>query len=55
MASSPLVRTALAALAITSSLAAHAAVSADEAAKLKTELTPFGAEKAGNREGTIPA
>ncbi len=32
-----------------------AAVTPDEAAKLKTELTPFGAEKAGNKEGTIPA
>lgn len=35
--------------------AAHAAVSAEEAAKLKTELTPLGAERAGNKEGTIPA
>jgi len=26
---------------------AHAAVSAEEAAKLKTDLTPFGAERAG--------
>ncbi len=34
---------------------ALAAVSADEAAKLKSELTPFGAEKAGNKDGTIPA
>jgi hypothetical protein len=34
---------------------ALAAVSADEAAKLKSELTPFGAEKAGNRDGSIPA
>jgi len=32
-----------------------AAVSAAEAAKLKGELTPMGAEKAGNKEGTIPA
>lgn len=31
-----------------------AAVSADEAAKLGTSLTPIGAEKAGNAEGTIP-
>ncbi len=31
-----------------------AAVSADEAAKLGSSLTPFGAEKAGNAEGTIP-
>jgi hypothetical protein len=34
---------------------ANAAVSAAEAAKLGTELTPFGAERAGNKEGTIPA
>jgi Protein of unknown function (DUF1329) len=34
---------------------AMAAVSADEAAALKTTLTPMGAEKAGNSEGTIPA
>ena len=34
--------------------AAHAAVSAEEAAKLKTVLTPFGAERAGNKEGSIP-
>lgn len=34
---------------------AWAGVSAQEAAKLKSELTPFGAEKAGNKEGTIPA
>lgn len=35
--------------------AARAAVSAAEAAKLQSELTPVGAEKAGNKEGTIPA
>lgn len=33
----------------------HAIVSPDEAAKLGNELTPFGSEKAGNEEGTIPA
>lgn len=32
-----------------------AGVGADEAAKLKSDLTPFGAEKAGNKDGTIPA
>jgi hypothetical protein len=40
------------------SLGAHAAmagVTAEEAAKLRSELTPLGAEKAGNKEGTIPA
>lgn len=31
------------------------AVSADEAKQLGTTLTPYGAEKAGNKEGTIPA
>jgi hypothetical protein len=34
---------------------AHAAVTADEAARLKTELTPLGAERAGNKDGSIPA
>ena len=34
---------------------ALAAVSAGEAAKLGTTLTPFGAEKAGNADGSIPA
>lgn len=35
--------------------AAQAGVTADEAAKLKSELTPLGAEKAGNKDGSIPA
>ncbi|MFB9886694.1 DUF1329 domain-containing protein [Balneatrix alpica] len=35
--------------------AAQAAVSPEEAAKLGTSLTPIGAEKAGNADGTIPA
>jgi hypothetical protein len=35
--------------------AAHAGVTPEEAAKLKGELTPLGAEKAGNRDGSIPA
>ncbi|GAA0691024.1 DUF1329 domain-containing protein [Marinobacterium maritimum] len=33
---------------------AQAAVPVDEAEKLKSTLTPFGAERAGNAEGTIP-
>ncbi len=37
------------------SLRAQAGVSAEEADRLKSELTPFGAQRAGNREGTIPA
>ncbi|MGM9490324.1 DUF1329 domain-containing protein [Ideonella sp. YS5] len=35
--------------------ASFAGVSADEAAHLKTDLTPLGAEKAGNKDGSIPA
>lgn len=42
------------ALALTAG-SALAAVSSQEAAKLGTSLTPFGAEKAGNAAGTIPA
>jgi len=33
---------------------AQAAVSEEEAKQIGTTLTPFGAEKAGNKEGTIP-
>ena len=36
-------------------LAAQAAVTADEAKALGTTLTPVGAEKAANKDGTIPA
>jgi hypothetical protein len=42
-------------VAFTACGAGHAAVSAGEAAKLKTELTPFGAERAGSKDGGIPA
>ena len=35
--------------------ATFAAVSAEQAATLKTTLTPMGAERAGNKDGTIPA
>src|SRR5579872_1974652 len=34
---------------------ASAAISSQEAAELKSRLTPLGAERAGNSEGTIPA
>ncbi|GGN24506.1 MULTISPECIES: DUF1329 domain-containing protein [Marinomonas] len=37
------------------SLASYAAVSPEEAARLGVDLTPFGGEKAGNSDGTIPA
>ncbi|HSV45271.1 MAG TPA: DUF1329 domain-containing protein, partial [Ramlibacter sp.] len=43
-----------AALAL-AALPVHAEVSAQEAEQLKTTLTPFGAEKAANKDGTIPA
>jgi len=43
-----------AALAALAGGAAQAAVTADEAKQLGTTLTPIGAEKAGNKEGTIP-
>ncbi|MBC3953575.1 DUF1329 domain-containing protein [Pseudomonas triticifolii] len=45
-------------LVASSLLLAHSAfgaVSPEEAAKLKTTLTPLGAERAGNASGTIPA
>ncbi|MFT3819555.1 MAG: DUF1329 domain-containing protein [Rubrivivax sp.] len=34
---------------------AFAAVSAEEATQLRTTLTPLGAERAGNKDGSIPA
>ncbi|RDC82052.1 DUF1329 domain-containing protein [Pseudomonas aeruginosa] len=37
------------------STGAHAAVTPEEAAKLGGSLTPIGAEKAGNTDGSIPA
>lgn len=44
-----------AAAAVSGMVPAVAAVSAEEAAKLKSELTPFGGQKAGNADGSIPA
>ncbi|NVD69598.1 DUF1329 domain-containing protein [Duganella sp. BJB1802] len=43
------------ALAMACSNLSHAGVSAEEAQKLKTTLTPVGAERAGNADGSIPA
>jgi hypothetical protein len=40
---------------LAASTVAFSAVGADEAKQLGTTLTPWGAEKAGNKEGTIPA
>jgi hypothetical protein len=50
-------RTAMTAAAVLalSAAAALAAVSAQEAAQLGKNLTPMGAERAGNKAGTIPA
>ena len=41
--------------ALMAALPAFAAVTAEEATKLKSELTPLGGEKAGNKDGSIPA
>ncbi len=43
------------ALTVAGISAAWAQVSAQEAQRLKADLTPLGAERAGNKEGTIPA
>ena len=51
---SPLMGPLMAAV-VAMSAPAYAKVSPEEAAKLGKELTPVGAEKAGNKEGTIPA
>jgi hypothetical protein len=48
-------RTLAALLAAAGTFSAHAAVSADEAKALTTTLTAVGGEKAGNKDGTIPA
>lgn len=48
-----LVCTLVALLAVTGTLVAQ--VSPQDAQQLKTNLTPLGAEKAGNADGTIPA
>ncbi len=48
-------RIAIAAMWMLSAAPLLAAVTPEEAARLKTDLTPFGAERAGNKEGTIPA
>ncbi|KAB2967231.1 DUF1329 domain-containing protein [Zoogloea sp.] len=43
------------ALAMAFTVSAHAAVSEQEAARLGKDLTPVGAEKAANKDGSIPA
>src|SRR5437667_95415 len=51
----PMRHTLLMAALLAVAASAQAAVSADEAAKLKTTLTPMGAERAGNKDASIPA
>lgn len=46
---------AVLAASLVAATTAQAAVSAGEAAKLKSSLTPLGGEKAGNADGSIPA
>jgi hypothetical protein len=48
-------RTALALLLGASTTIAWAAASPEEVARLSRDLTPVGAERAGNKDGTIPA
>ena len=48
-------RALLAAAAFTVISTAHAKVSQQEADRLKSDLMPLGGEKAGNKDGTIPA
>ncbi|MDB5898536.1 MAG: uncharacterized protein JWP41_2138 [Ramlibacter sp.] len=50
-----ILKSACLAVALTATIPAFAGVTAAEAAKLKSELTPFGGEKAANRDGSIPA
>jgi hypothetical protein len=47
-------KTLMAAAIASLTTSAFASVSADEAKQLGTTLTPVGAEKAGNKDGTIP-
>ncbi|WP_337157347.1 DUF1329 domain-containing protein [Pseudomonas putida] len=51
----PWIRTTLAVALLGSSLALQANVSGTDAASLGKDLTPMGAERAGNADGSIPA
>lgn len=55
MKRSKLIQGALIVGALLTSLQAIAEVTPAEAGKLKSELTPFGGEKAASKDGTIPA
>lgn len=48
-------RSALSASLLALACSAQAAVTTEEASQLKSTLTPMGAEKAGNKDGSIPA
>jgi hypothetical protein len=50
-----LIATLVAVSAASAALPAHAAITPEEAKALGTTLTPIGAEKSGNKDGTIPA
>ncbi|QCP50362.1 DUF1329 domain-containing protein [Trinickia violacea] len=50
-----LIKLTAVALAVTGCLSASAAVSPEEARQLGDTLTPWGAEKAANKDGSIPA
>ena len=55
MQNSTLLNTCLLTLALAGVSLAQAAVPPEQVARLKSELTPFGAERAGNADGSIPA
>lgn len=54
MLNSPISRHTLLALSLMISMPAFCAVSAEQAAQLDQQLTPMGAERAGNTDGSIP-
>src|SRR3546814_19584892 len=54
MLKSPISRHTLRALSLMISMPAFGAVSAEQAAQLDQQLTPMGAERAGNTDGSIP-
>lgn len=55
MMKSKSITTLLFGISMAASGLAWAGVSAEEAARLKSDLMPLGGEKAGNKDGTIPA
>ncbi|ROM79020.1 hypothetical protein BK654_06495 [Pseudomonas brassicacearum] len=55
MQNNTLLNTCLLTLALAGVSLAQAAVSPEQVARLKSELTPFGAERTGNADGSIPA